>query len=200
MTPSSLRPSLSSETMSSSTNYLPASLYHIYLYRSLRPLTLPCLLPTLLHLSCWWTEDSTTSWGPSSRITLPTCSKQFSSPSQRSSTGLTMAVTRWWRRFRSNQRMGYPWLELLTSALFDLQGTPPLPIHFPPLTLPLIPLPNWLGEPIPSPTALEPHPLFPQENDIVAMLCQLNGAGEGLADKVLLEWTLDVLHSPKDWR
>ena len=32
------------------------------------------------------------------------------------------------------------------------------------------------------------------------MLCQLNEAGEGLADKVLLEWALDVLCSPEDWR
>ena len=96
--------------------------------------------------------------------------------------------------------MRYPWLELLTPALLDPQGTPPLPILFPPLTLPLIPLHNWLGEPIPSPTALEPHLPFPQENDIVVMLHQLNEAGEGLADKVLLEWALDMLHSLEDWK
>ena len=32
------------------------------------------------------------------------------------------------------------------------------------------------------------------------MLCQLNKAGEGLADEVLLEWALDMLCSPEDWR
>ena len=32
------------------------------------------------------------------------------------------------------------------------------------------------------------------------MLCQLNEAGEGLADEVLLEWALDMLCSPEDWR
>ena len=32
------------------------------------------------------------------------------------------------------------------------------------------------------------------------MLCRLNKAGEGLADEVLLEWALDVLCSPEDWR
>ena len=32
------------------------------------------------------------------------------------------------------------------------------------------------------------------------MLHWLNKAGEGLADKVLLEWALDVLCSPEDWR
>ena len=31
-------------------------------------------------------------------------------------------------------------------------------------------------------------------------LCQLNEAGEGLADEVLLEWALDILCSPEDWR
>ena len=31
-------------------------------------------------------------------------------------------------------------------------------------------------------------------------LCQLNEAGEGLTDEVLLEWALDVLRSPEDWR
>ena len=32
------------------------------------------------------------------------------------------------------------------------------------------------------------------------MLCQLNEAGEGLTDEVLLEWALDMLCSPEDWR
>ena len=32
------------------------------------------------------------------------------------------------------------------------------------------------------------------------MLRWLNKAGEGLANKVLLEWALDMLRSPEDWR
>ena len=32
------------------------------------------------------------------------------------------------------------------------------------------------------------------------ILCQLHEAGEGLANKVLLEWALDVLHFLEDWR
>ena len=32
------------------------------------------------------------------------------------------------------------------------------------------------------------------------MLCWLNRAGEGLANEVLLEWALDMLHSLQDWR
>ena len=43
-------------------------------------------------------------------------------------------------------------------------------------------------------------PPLPQGNDIVATLHRLNKAGEGLADEVLLEWALDVLRSPEDWR
>ena len=31
-------------------------------------------------------------------------------------------------------------------------------------------------------------------------LCWLNKAGEGLTDEALLEWALDVLCSPEDWR
>ena len=45
-----------------------------------------------------------------------------------------------------------------------------------------------------------PHLPFPQENDIIATLCRLNEAGEGLADEVLLEWALDMLRSLEDWR
>ena len=50
-----------------------------------------------------------------------------------------------------------------------------------------------------SPVALEPLP-FPQGNNIIMTLCWLNEAGEGLTDVVLLEWALDMLHSPEDWR
>ena len=32
------------------------------------------------------------------------------------------------------------------------------------------------------------------------MLCWLNESGEGLSNKVLLEWVLDLLHSLEDWR
>ena len=113
---------------------------------------------------------------------------------------LTMAVTRWRRRFHSNQRTGYPHLNLLIPTLLDPLGIPPLPTLSLQWTLPLTPLPRWLTEPTPSPTTLELHLPFLQGNDIVTMLCQLNKAGEGLSNKVLLEWALDVLHSPEDWR
>ena len=122
------------------------------------------------------------------------------SPSLRSSTGLTMVVTRWQRRFCSNQRMRYPNLDLPTPAPLDLQGTPPPPALYSQLTPLLTPLPNWLDELTPSLVTLELHLLFPQGNNIVTMLCQLNEAGEGLTNKVLLEWALDILRSPEDWR
>ena len=197
---SSPRPSPSSATMSSSTRCLPALLYHVYLYRLLRPSTPPCPLPTPLCLSCWWIEDPTTSWGPSPGTTLPTFSAWFSSPSQRSSTELTTVVSRWWRRFCSNQRTGYSNLELPIPTPLDLQGTPP-PLTLYPLQTPLsTPFPSWFNELTPSHTAQGPHLPFPQGNDIVATLCWLNEAGEGLADKVLPEWALDMLCSPEDWR
>ena len=60
-------------------------------------------------------------------------------------------------------------------------------------------LPSWPNEPTLSLVAPEPPP-FPQGNNIIATLCRLNEAGEGLTDEVLLEWALDILHSPEDWR
>ena len=111
-----------------------------------------------------------------------------------------MAVTRWWRRCHSNLRMGYPNLELPIPAPLNPQGTPPLPTLYPQLTPLLIPFPNWLDKPTHSLATQGPHLPFPQENNIVMMLCRLNEAGEGLADKVLLEWALDVLCFLEDWR
>ena len=86
--------------------------------------------------------------------------------------------------------------------------TPALPI--PPEPLPLLnPYPLWIplstlpprfpNEPTPSIATPEP-PSFPQGNNIVTTLHQLNTAGKGMTDKVLLEWALDVLCSPEDWR
>ena len=72
--PSSPRLSPSSATMSLSARCLPALLYYIYLYKSLRPLTPPCPLPATPYLSCWWIEDSTGSWELSPEITSPTFS------------------------------------------------------------------------------------------------------------------------------
>ena len=96
--------------------------------------------------------------------------------------------------------MGYPILELPIPTPLDLQGTPP-PLTLYPLQTPLsTPFPSWLNKLTPSHTAQGPHLPFPQGNDIVATLCWLNEVGEGLADKVLLEWALDVLCSPEDWR
>ena len=111
-----------------------------------------------------------------------------------------MAVIRWRRRFRSNLRAGYPNLELLTPTPLDPQDIPPPPTPCPPLTLPSIHFPSWPYKPTHSLTVLGPRLPFPQENDIIVMLCWLNEAGEGLADEVLLEWALDVLCSPEDWR
>ena len=77
---------------------------------------------------------------------------------------------------------------------------PPLPTLFP-LPIPLLTLfPNWPNEPTSSLIALELPLPCPQGNNIVMTLCQLNTAREGLTDKVLLEWALDVLCSPEDWR
>ena len=89
-------------SMSWSDNCVPTSPYHTYPCRLLRPLTLPCPLPELPLLSCWWTKDSTDSWPLSPVTTSPTFSTQFSSPSQRSSATLTTEVTRWRRRFHAN--------------------------------------------------------------------------------------------------
>ena len=111
-----------------------------------------------------------------------------------------MAVIRWRRRFRSNQRAGYPNLELPTPAPLDPQDTPLPPTLYPLPTPPSPLLPSWPDEPTRSLAVLGLHLSFPLENDIVATLCQLNEAGEGLANEVLLEWALDVLCSPEDWR
>ena len=94
--------------------------------------------------------------------------------------------------------MGYPHLDLLIPTLLNPIGIPPLPTLSPQLTLQSTPFPNWPTEPTPSLITLEPHLSFPQENNIVVMLCQLNEAREGLANEVLLEWALDMLHSPED--
>ena len=194
------RQSPSSATMSSSARCLPASPYHVYPYRSPRPSTLPCPLPAPPCLSCWWIEDSTGSWRLSPGITSPTFSERFSSPSLRSNARLTTAVTRWRRRFHSNQRVGYPNLDLPIPTPLDPQDIHPPPSLYCRPTPPSIQLPNWPDEPTPSLIVSGPRLPFPQENDIVAMLCRLNEAGEGLADEVLLEWALDVLCSPEDWR
>ena len=85
--------------------------------------------------------------------------------------------------------------ELILTPL-TLPEPPPLPNPFPPL----IPLStSWPNEPTLSLTTLELLP-FPQGNDIITTLCQLNAAGKELTNKVLLEWALDVLRSLEDWR
>ena len=93
---------------------------------------------------------------------------------------------------------GHPPTAESTHALHALPK-PPLPNPYPPLTLLSTLLPRWPDKPTPSPDVPEPLP-FPQGNNIVATLHQLNEAGEGLTDEVLLEWALDVLCSPEDWR
>ena len=99
---------------------------------------------------------------------------------------VTTAVTRWQRRFHSNQRAGYLNLELPTPALLDLPGTPPPPTLYPQPTRPSILSPSWLDEPTPSLITQEPHLPFPQGNNIVVMLHQLNEAGEGLLQSFFL--------------
>ena len=111
-----------------------------------------------------------------------------------------MVVSRWWRRFHSNQRMGYPNLDLLIPVPLDPQGTPPPPTLYPLRTPPSILPPSWLDKATPSLVTQGLHLPFPQENDIIMMLCWLNEAGEGLANEILLEWALDMLHSLEDWR
>ena len=111
-----------------------------------------------------------------------------------------MEVTRWQRRFHSNQKTGHSHLDLLIPASLDPRGTPPPPTLSLPPTLPSTPSSNWLEGPTPFLATLEPHLPFPQGNNIVVTLHRLNEAGEGLADKVLLEWALDVLRSLEDWR
>ena len=76
----------------------------------------------------------------------------------------------------------------------------PLLIPSPPQIPSSILLPSWLNEQTLSLTNQELHPPFPQGNDIIVTLLQLNEAGEGLTDEVLLEWALDMLHSPENWR
>ena len=187
MTLYSPRPSPSSTTMSSSDRCLPTSLYHVYPYRLQRPSTLPCLLSTPPCLSCWWIKDSTGSWELSPGTTLPTFSTLFSSPLQRSSAELTTVVSRWRRRYRSNQRVGYPNLDLPIPIPLDPQGTPLLLTCYPQLTPQSIPLPSWQDKPTSFLATLELHLPFPQENNIITTLHRLNEAGEGLADKVLLD-------------
>ena len=114
--------------------------------------------------------------------------------------GSSTVTSRWRRRFCSNQRAGYPNLELPTPAPLDLQGTPLPPTLYPRPTQLSTQFPNWLDKPTHSSTTLELHLPFPQGNDIVATLRWLNEAGEGLADEVLLEWALDMLRSLEDWR
>ena len=111
-----------------------------------------------------------------------------------------MAVIRWRRRFCSNLRVGYPNLELPTPTPLDPQDIPPPPTPCPPPTLPSIHFPSWPDEPTQSLAVPGPRLSFPQENDIVVTLRQLNEAGEGFANEVLLEWALDVLRSLENWR
>ena len=91
-------------------------------------------------------------------------------------------------------------IELPTPVPLDLQDTPPPPNPYPLPTLLSTQLPNWPDKPTHSLNVSVPLLPFPQENNIIATLCRLNEAGEGLANEVLLEWALDVLHSLEDWR
>ena len=99
---------------------------------------------------------------------------------------LTMVVTRWRRRFRSNRRTGHSLLDLLIPTPLNPPGLPSPPTLSPQPTPLSTPLPSWLEEPIPSPVIQEPCLSFPQESNIVMTLLWLNKAGEGLFSEVLV--------------
>ena len=96
--------------------------------------------------------------------------------------------------------MGHSHLDLPIPAPLNPPGIPLLLNLSPQLILPLTPFPSWLEEPPLSLITLELHLPFPQGNNIVVTLHWLNKVGAGLTDEVLLEWALDMLHSPEDWR
>ena len=201
MTPPSPRLSSSFKTMFSSNNSSHASQSHIFQYRLPRPLTLPYLLPEPPYLSCWWTGDLTDFWGCSLETTSPQYSEPLSFHYQRSNGKCIMApMTQCREQCRLARRMVAC---LLTPepipAPLTLPEPPPQLNPFPLLILPSTLFPNWPDKPTPSLVALEPPP-FPRGNDIVVTLHWLNAAGEGLTNKVLLEWALDMLHSLEDWR
>ena len=201
MTLPSPRLSSSFEIMFSLDNSSLASQSHVFQYRSLRPSTPPYPQPTPPYLSCWWTGDSTDFWGRSLETTLPRYSEPLSSHSWRSNgEHITGPMAQWREQCRQTRRMeAHPLTPESICALHALPEHPPLPSPCPPLTPLLTCLPSWPDKPTPSLITLEPPP-FPQGNNIVATLCQLNEAREGLTDEVLLEWALDMLCSPKDWR
>ena len=200
-TPPSPRLLSSFKIMFSSNNSSLASQSHVFQYRSLRHLTPPYPPHKLLYLSCWWTGDSTDFWGGSLETTSPQYSEPLSSHCRRSNGECTMApMTQWREQCRMARLMAiHPHMPELTPA--PLAPPEPLPLPNPCLLQILLSilLPRWPDEPTPSLAIPEPPP-FPQGNNIVATLRQLNAAGEGLTGEVLLEWALDMLCSPEDWR
>ena len=93
-----------------------------------------------------------------------------------------------------------PQLKSPTPIPLRLEGSLPQLTPSPPPTpqsIPHLNLPGELSHSLNGPT---PHPPFQQGIDIIEMLLWLNEAGEGLQDKVLLEWALDMLCSPEGWR
>ena len=109
-------------------------------------------------------------------------------------------MTQWREQCRLARRMAvHPLMpELIPTPLIPPE-VPLLLNPFPPLTLLSTHLPNWPDEPTLSLVTQELPPC-PQGNNIIVTLCWLNMAGEGLTSKALLEWALDMLHSPEDWR
>ena len=199
--PPSPMPLLSSETTFSSTRCSPNLQSLIYLYRSQRPSTPPCPLPAPLYLSCWWTGDSTDFWGHFQETTSPRYSEPLFSCSWRNNDKPTMeTVSRWRWQFQNNNRtVPYPPPPGLIPGPHAPSKLPLLLTPSHPLTLQSTLLPSWPDEPTPSHVAQELYLPFPQENNIVATVYQLNKAGEGLTNKVLLEWALDMLCSLEDW-
>ena len=199
MTPPSPRPLSSFESMFLSDNSSLTSQSHIFQYRLPRPLTLPCPLPKLLYLSCWWTGDLTDFWGHSLETTSPQYSELLSSHSRRNNgEHITGPMAQWREQCRMARRTLIP-LPMLdpNPALHALSDHPLLLNPCPLWTLPSTHFPSWPDEPTPSLNTPEPTP-FPQGINIIVTLHQLNEVGEGLTDEALLEWALDVLCSLED--
>lgn len=118
LTLSSPNSSLSSETMLSSGKCLPSSSFFSFPLISVRPLTLPCLVPAPPSLSCWWTGDSTTFW--------------TSSPGLNS---LHYSALLYWHSQRSNDRYitETRWRQMLWKCVKEIHllmgSTTPCPPH-----------------------------------------------------------------------
>ena len=134
MTPPSNKPSSSSETTPLYDDCLLDLQSHTFLYRLLRPLTPPSLLPAPVYLSCWWTGDSTDFWGHFLETTSPRFSELLSSLCWRDSGKPTTAPMMQWReQFKKKKRTTDPLFPLPIPTPCTLPEPPHPPNPFPPL-------------------------------------------------------------------